>query len=308
MASAYAVGASARGRGTLILKVSFSLTALGFGAELIGQVMRIDPDLAQMLVEDAGTLIQRLLRLGLAALVTLPMLTVLLRFLPAGAATNAASDSRGSRRSRFVQRGGLVGTLFVGTCIILGYLSSSSVADLPNVSQASFAMGAVGSTYVVGWAFAGVWQVVVNGAHRLEVVGWSVLLSSMLMGVPMFLIAFDVYQPRFPHAFDNYFDIDRRYLRSIHVYAMYYAVFMICAARQIGSEEVKERLTTWLLLAAFAVTELTLLLSAFGVLDPKWLWVGPALTALAMFVLCAGATRARLDGMLAELKVAQRLE
>ncbi len=303
--AAIRTGLTVEGERTRIIKLSYLLASLGLFVELMLQLLSIYPPLGAIITGDSGDLDHRMLRLGLAAALTVPVLTILLRSLPVLSAPADAEgvDSGQTRPStRFVEVSGIASVTATGLFVMLAYFASSRGTAPNALSHALNGLAGLGALSVVIWSLAGTVEAIRRGARPVEVVGWATLAACTMLGIPMFLYAFLGIVPEQLSFLTEFFDLERRYIRIFHIHGIYFAMFMIGAARQLGPDRSKGMGTAMLLIGAFLVSEISLVLSSFDIVSPSALFLGPLLTALAMFSLAMLASTHNLQSILSQTR------
>ncbi len=211
----------------------------------------------------------RLLRLAQVAVIALSVLS-LAYFL-----VSPSPQSRGVRYGQWAMTAGVVGMTTVLTAAGFTWVTLKYLLSPP-------AWAVLGGTAMGAWLAAG-------QRRKMELFGWVLVGSSLMLGMLMGCYAFDgpFPPPEFVGVYNNF---ARRLLRLGHAYAIVLgllAMFVVDRAGRCYDEDRTQRLGVSLLVVGTIVTLSMIILLAAGIVPVLALAAGPAIVTAGL-LLCVG--------------------
>lgn len=216
----------------------------------------------------------RMLRLARVAVIALTVLTLL--YFDLASRTKVLSPA-----VTWGHRGILGGTIGMPLVLALACFTVTSLKYLLPIPATLVCLGAIAGLNLA-------WK---HGT-RLECLGWSIITSSLFVGMIIGMYAFDGPLPA-PATMDHYQDLPRRLLRIGHAYAIVLGILALFLAERFQKQPSLHRVRQIglaIYIASMATTLSIMTLLAWNVV-PFWTAaIGPAGTALGL-LLCVTNTR-----------------
>ncbi|MEC9002623.1 MAG: hypothetical protein VX644_04560 [Planctomycetota bacterium] len=257
------------GSGTRHIQIILPILCFGMFLDLLTSLFILYPNLFSLdWLGNEDEVRLRMLRLARVAVIALTVLTLLYFDLASRSKVLSPAVTWG-------HRGLLGGTVGMPLVLALACFTATALKYLLPIPATLVCLGAIAGLNLA-------WK---HGT-RLECLGWSIITSSLLVGMIIGMYAFDGPLPA-PTTMDHYQDLPRRLLRIGHAYAIVLGMLALFIAEGFQKQSALHRIRKiglGIYIASMAITLSIMTLLAWNAV-PVWAAaIGPAGTALGLLL------------------------